>query len=172
METLVFYVFFGVCFICFMIRTSYHVLENKGSELAENKTLFRVLLAMMFLLWFSWFGMTFNDPYELNLTSWARYAGLAMFVIGASLFIISHLKIRVVNSEKLSTGGIYSKIRHPMYLGFIIWIIGFPMFMNALFALASAAIWIPHILYWRMSEERQLARKYDGYEEYKKKTWF
>jgi len=45
-------------------------------------------------------------------------------------------------------------------------------FMNALFTLASAAIWIPHILYWRVSEERQLEKKYENYQEYKKKTWF
>jgi len=44
--------------------------------------------------------------------------------------------------------------------------------MNALFTLASAAIWIPHILYWRVSEERQLEKKYENYQEYKKKTWF
>jgi protein-S-isoprenylcysteine O-methyltransferase Ste14 len=50
--------------------------------------------------------------------------------------------------------------------------IGLPVFMNALFTLASAAIWIPHILYWRISEERQLEMKYENYQEYKKKTWF
>jgi len=37
------------------------------------------------------------------------------------------------------------------------------------------AIWIPHILYWlywRISEERQLERKYKSYQEYKRETWF
>ena len=155
-----------------MIRTSYHVLDNRGSKLAENKILLNALFVVMFFLWFSWFGMSMNGPYEMNLPLWARYTGLAMFIFGVSLFVISHLKIRGLESEKLVTSGIYSRIRHPMYLGFIIWIIGFPMFMNALFVLASAIIWIPHILYWRMSEERQLTKKYEDYEEYKKKTWF
>ena len=59
-----------------------------------------------------------------------------------------------------------------MYLGFIIWIIGFPIFTNAAFTLAAAIIWIPQILYWRSSEERQLVRKYKDYQEYKKRTWF
>jgi len=75
-------------------------------------------------------------------------------------------------SEKLIKRGIYSKIRHPMYSGFIIWIIGLPIFMNSLFTLASAIIWIPQILYWRITEERQMERKYKDYQEYKKKTWF
>ena len=59
-----------------------------------------------------------------------------------------------------------------MYLGFIIWIIGLPVFMNALFTLASAVIWIPQILYWKNSEEKQLEVKYRDYQEYKKRTWF
>jgi len=172
MGTLIFYIFFGVCFICSMIRTSYHVLENRGSRLAESKKSYRLLLIAMFFLFFSWFGMLFNDPYEMNLPSWVRYTGLALFIIGVSFFVISHLRIRGLDSDRLIMSGIYSKIRHPMYLGFILWVIGLPVFMNALFTLASAAIWIPHILYWRVSEERQLEKRYENYQEYKKKTWF
>jgi len=172
MGTLIFYIFFGVCFICFAIRTSYHVLANRGSELAENKKFIAMLFVMMFFLWFSWFWMSFNDPYGMNLPSWARYTGLTFFIIGFFLFIFSHLKISGQETDKLSTTGIYSKIRHPMYLGFIIWIIGFPIFTNAAFTLASAIIWIPQILYWRISEERQLVKKYKEYPEYKKQTWF
>ena len=116
--------------------------------------------------------MSLNDPYRMSLPSWARYIGLAFFIIGVCLVILSHVKIRGQETDKLITAGIYSKIRHPMYLGFIIWIIGLPMFTNAGFTLASAIIWIPHILYWKSSEERQLAKKYKDYQEYKKRTWF
>ena len=172
MGTLLFYIFFSVCFICFAIRSSYYVLANRGSSLAENRKFITVLFIVMFLLWFSWFWMAFNDPYRMNLPSWARYTGLAFFIIGFSLFILSHVKMRGQQTDKLATTGIFSKIRHPMYLGFIIWLIGLPIFTNAAFTLASAIIWIPQILYWRASEERQLEQKYEDYQEYKKKTWF
>ena len=170
MDTLIFHIFFGICFICFAIRTLYYVLANRGSELAESKKFITVLLVVMFILWFSWYWMSFNDPYGMNLHSWVRYTGLAFFIIGFCLFVLSHVKIRGQETDKLITTGIYSKIRHPMYLGFIIWIIGLPVFMNALFTLASAVIWIPQILYWRNSEEKQLEVKYRDYQEYKKKT--
>ena len=172
METFIFYIFFGVCFLCFAIRTSYYILANRGSKLAESKKFITTLFVIMFFLWFSWFWMSFNDPHEMALSLWARYTGLAFFIIGFFLFIFSHLKIRGQETDKLVTTGIYSKIRHPMYLGFIIWIIGFPIFTNAAFTLASAIIWIPQILYWRISEERQLGKKYKDYQEYKTKTWF
>ena len=172
MNTLIFYIFFAVCFICFAIRTSYYVFANRGSELAENTRFITILFVVMFILWFAWFWMSFNDPYRMNLPSWARYIGLVCFIIGVLLFILSHLKIRGQESNKLVTTGIFSKIRHPMYFGFIIWIVGFPIFTNAAFTLASAIIWIPQILYWKISEERQLVKKYADYPEYKKKTWF
>ena len=176
METLLFYIAFGFCFVCFAIRTSYHVLVNRGSILAENRRLITMLFIIMALLWFSWFYMSLNDPYEMNLPSWARYTGLAVFIIGFLLFILSHTVFRSLakgqETDKLVTTGIYSKIRNPMYLGSIIWIIGLPIFTNAAFTLASAIIWIPHILYWKSSEERQLAKKHKDYQEYKKKTWF
>ena len=172
MGILIFYVFFAVCFICYAIRSSYYVLANRGSSLAENRKFITLLFVVMFILWFAWFYMSFNDPYKMNLPSWSRYTGLAFFVIGFSLFILSHVKIRGQETDKLVTTGIYAKIRHPMYLGFIIWIIGFPIFTNAAFTLVSAIIWIPQILYWRVSEEKQLEQKYEDYQEYKKRTWF
>ena len=172
MGILIFYVFFAVCFICYAIRSSYYVLANRGSSLAENRKFITLLFVVMFILWFAWFYMSFNDPYKMNLPSWSRYTGLAFFVIGFSLFILSHVKIRGQETDKLVTTGIYAKIRHPMYLGFIIWIIGFPIFTNAAFTLASAIIWIPQILYWRVSEEKQLEQKYEDYQKYKKRTWF
>ncbi len=131
-----------------------------------------LLVIVMFLLWFAWFYMTFRDPYQMALPSWARYTGLAFFIVGALLYILSHVKTRGHEPGELITAGIYSKIRHPMYIGFIIWIIGFPVYMNAGFTLASAVIWIPQFLYWRRSEEKQLEKKYKEYPEYKKRTWF
>ena len=172
METLIFYTFSGVCLICYAIRTSYYVLANRGSELAENKRFITTLFVVMFILWFTWFFIAFTDPYKMNLPSWARYIGLALFIVGIFFFIFSHVKIRGQETDKLVTTSMYSKIRHPMYFGFIIRIIGFPMFTNAAFTLASAIIWIPQILYRKISEEKQLVKKYKDYAEYKKQTWF
>ena len=172
MGTVIFYIFFGICFICYAVRTTHYVLKNRGSELAENSKVIKILFGVMFFLWFGWFGMVFNDPYEMNLTGWLRYIGLAIFIIGISFFIITHMKITGVESKGLVTGGIYSKLRHPMYYGFILWILGLPIFLNSLFSLASSVIWIPQLLYWGKSEEKELEEKHEGYEEYKKKTWF
>jgi len=174
MGTVAFYIFFGICFIGFAMRTSHYVLKNRGSKLAESSKVIKTLFVTMFFLWFGWFGMVFNDPYEMNLASWLRYTGLAIFIIGVSFFIIAHMNLMggERQGQGLATKGLYSRLRHPMYYGFILWVLGLPIFMNSLFSLASVLIWMPQFLYWGISEEKELEAKHAEYKEYKKKTWF
>jgi len=166
-------IWFGICFVCYMIRTVFNVLTYKRNPLAENRTIVNGIFIVMGILWFSWFQMCFLDPIKMNIPECIRHIGLLLFLIGVFLFVLSHIKLKGFgNKEQLTTGGIYSKIRNPMYLGFIIWIIGFPIFMQSLITLASSAIWVSYIMYWKILEERELEKKYKEYQEYKKKTWF
>jgi protein-S-isoprenylcysteine O-methyltransferase Ste14 len=127
----------------------------------------------MGILWFSWFQMCFSDPIKIDIPDWIRYIGLLLFLTGVFLFIFSHMKLGGFEDKgELITGGIYSKIRNPMYVGFIIWIIGFPVFTQSIATIASAAIWILHIVYWKILEEKELERRYKEYREYRKRTWF
>jgi len=156
-----------------MIRTIFNILNYKKSPLAENKKIVISIFIVMGILWFSWFQMCFSDPVKMNIPPGIRYIGLLIFLIGAFLFIFSHMKLRgFENKGELITTGIYSKIRNPMYLGFIIWIIGFPVFTRGFITLSSSVIWISYFMYWKILEEKELEQKYKGYKEYKKKTWF
>lgn len=172
MET-IFLISFATCFVCFMLRTGFNILKYRKNKWAENKNIFRGILVVMFILWFSWGWMSFSDPVTVHLPALVRYIGLALFIIGVSFFILSHIKLKGFKGEgQLVTGGIYSKIRNPMYLGFILWVIGFPIFMQAFAALTSGIIWTACFLYWKKLEEKELEEKYDEYKEYKKGTWF
>ncbi len=172
MET-VFFISFGICFVCYMIRTVFNILNYKKSSLAKNKKVVTSIYIVMGILWFSWGQMCFSDPIRMNIPNWIRYIGLFSFLTGVFLFVFSHLRLKGFEDKgKLIRTGIYSKIRNPMYLGFIIWIIGFPIFTQSLVTLASSAIWASHIIYWKILEEKKLEEKYEEYKEYKKKTWF
>ncbi|MBN2285141.1 MAG: isoprenylcysteine carboxylmethyltransferase family protein [Tissierellales bacterium] len=117
--------------------------------------------------------MCFTDPAKISFPLLIRYIGLVLFIAGIFLFIFSHTKLKGFEDKGyLVRKGIYSKIRNPMYLGFIIWIIGFPLFLQKLLAFLSSIIWITCILIWKVLEEKELERKYPDYKEYKKKTWF
>lgn len=170
---IMFFIWFGICFVCYITRTAFNVLNYKKNPLAESKKIVTSIFIIMFVLWFSWFQMCFLDPIKMNIPDWIRYIGLSLFLMGVFLFIFSHTKLKgFEDTGELITGGIYSKIRNPMYLGFIIWIVGFPIFTKSLITLVSSTIWISHIIYWKILEERELEEKYKEYREYKKKTWF
>jgi protein-S-isoprenylcysteine O-methyltransferase Ste14 len=168
-----FFGWFGICFVCFALRTLFNGLAYKKSPWAENKGIVISIYIVMAILWFSWFQMCFADPVRVNIPGWMRYLGLLLFLAGVFLFIFSHLKMKGFEDKgKLVTGSIYSKIRNPMYLGFMIWVIGFPVFTRSFISLISSPIWISHIIFWKIFEEKELEKKYKDYREYKKRTWF
>jgi len=72
----------------------------------------------------------------------------------------------------LITKGIYSKIRHPMYLGFIFWLIGFPIFFGSLYSFFLSFLLIANVLFWRYLEEIELVKRFPSYSDYKKTTLF
>jgi protein-S-isoprenylcysteine O-methyltransferase Ste14 len=168
-----FIIWFSTCFVCYALRTAYNVLNHKKHPLAASKKMVASVYAVMFILWLSWFQMCFSDPLELIAPGYVRYTGLLMFVLGVLLFILSHTKLGGFrHRDQLATTGIYSRIRNPMYLGFILWVVGLPIFTGSLMTLLSSAVWISHIIVWKVLEERELANRHTEYGEYVKRTWF
>jgi protein-S-isoprenylcysteine O-methyltransferase Ste14 len=129
--------------------------------------------ANMLLLWISWFVLCENDPYKLNIPDWMVNSGLVLFIAGLLLFIIPVIQLKgVENIKQLATSGMYKIFRHPMYLGFIFWVHGYPLFMKAQIAFLLSPLLAVNILYWRYLEEQELLEKYSEYAEYKKHTIF
>ena len=168
-----FLIWFSVCFICYLLRTIYNILSYRQKKNADSKKVLITIYIVMFILWFSWFQMCFVNPIKMSLPLWFRYIGLLCFTTGIFFFIFSHIKMKGFEDKgHLVKKGIYSRIRNPMYLGFIIGIIGFPIFLQNLLSLSSSIIWIAHIIIWKVLEEKELENKYPEYIEYKKNTWF
>ena len=167
-----FFVWFAVCFMCYFARSLIHLLQWK-KRIKLSKKHYAVISILAFVYWFSWFSMVCFDPFKLNLPPLAAYGGLALFLAGVFLVIWSHKEIRGFDDKGYPRmTGVYSKVRHPMYVGFSLWVIGLPLFMQSLASIASSVIWIGHMAFWAMLEEKELEKKYPQYREYKKKTWF
>jgi protein-S-isoprenylcysteine O-methyltransferase Ste14 len=142
--------------------------------LKPDKLTFVIVFTDMLLLWTSWFVLCSLDIYKIDLTGIIRYSGIALFAIGIILFLSGLFTIKTLESYEgdLITKGIYSKIRHPMYTGFLLWLIGFPIFSGALFSFFLSFLFIANVLYWRYLEEKELEERFSSYQEYKKTTLF
>jgi protein-S-isoprenylcysteine O-methyltransferase Ste14 len=162
-----------VCIITHIIRSVYEILKHK-MILKAGKLSFVIMFINMFLLWMSWFLLCRYDIYRINLPGIIRYMGMSFVVIGIVTFLTALFTIKTLESYDgdLITKGIYTKIRHPMYLGFILWLIGFPLYFGALFSFFLSFIFVSNILFWRHLEEIELAKRFASYQEYKKNTIF
>ncbi len=168
-----FYLFVVVCITTHLIRTIYEILKHK-KVIRATKLTFVIVFINMFLLWGSWFWLCTDDPGGIILPGIVRYAGLVLVMAAIAVFITALLTIRALESYEgdLITHGIYSKIRHPMYLAFILWLVGMPLYSGGYWVYVLAVVFITNVLFWRHLEERELLNRFPGYLEYKKKTFF
>jgi protein-S-isoprenylcysteine O-methyltransferase Ste14 len=128
----------------------------------------------MFLLWGSWFLLCSFDPPAINIPITLRYSGIALVIIGVVIFLIALLTIKTLETYEgsLITSGIYSVIRHPMYLGFLLWLIGLPLFYGGMYSFILAIPFAMNVLIWRYLEELELDKRFTDYKNYRKKTLF
>ena len=167
-----FIIWTSVCLISLILRTIYNTLKFNKRPIAQNKKVTVGTYIIMGIFWFSWFQMCFSDPVKTDLAEWIRYTGLALFVGGLLLIVFSFLEIRGIEPGEFAKSGIYSKLRNPMYLGFIIWFISFPVFLESLITLISSVVWISFHIQWKWVEEKELQQENPAYRDYKKSTWF
>lgn len=168
---LVFLVLFVVCLIS---RTSYELLKKAGRVDRGSKPVFAMIFGVMILLWMSWFSMCPLDPLKLALPGILRWIGLGAVIVGLGLALGALAQLRgVENIDHLVTTGLFTKIRHPMYTGFMLWILGWAVYHSAIISLVAGLVGIGNIIYWKRLEEEELESRYgEIYREYRKGTWF
>ena len=167
-------VFAGLYFLGMIIRAVYEELKKKGRVSPKDRVTFAIIFLAMCLMWASWFNMCSLDPFRVPLPPVVGWIGFGVFLIGLVLAIGATIHLRgVENINNLVTKGFFSKIRHPMYLGFILWIFGWAIYHGAVLSLFLGFVAIANIFYWQRSEDRELELKYGKvYLEYRNDTWF
>ncbi len=169
-----YFVFLGLFLVCLVVRTGYELSKKSGRIDPSSKILFDFILAAMIALWISWFSMCPIDPFPVSLPAPVHWAGLGLVVLGAGLAIGALVQMKgVENVKRLVTTGLFSKVRHPMYIGFIFWIVGWSMYYGALTSFIFGVIAGVNILYWcRLEEDSLELQRGESYRIYRKHTWF
>ncbi|NVM05139.1 MAG: isoprenylcysteine carboxylmethyltransferase family protein [Candidatus Helarchaeota archaeon] len=117
-------------------------------------------------------------PFWDNLV--ISYIGISLYILGGIVAIVSRIQLGKFGSgslvieedHKLITKGIYQKIRHPMYSGALIGIIGSGLVFRTIFMLVSCFILYFFVFRQRIIVEERLLKGEFGeeYLSYMKKT--
>lgn len=106
-----------------------------------------------------------------------RIAGLLVFVLGYILIFLAMLgnefaaptvHIQADAGHILADGGVYRLVRHPMYLGFLLFTVGSMLWLGSyISAIASMVMIILAVIYRIEVEEVFLVENLPGYEDYR-----
>jgi protein-S-isoprenylcysteine O-methyltransferase len=120
-----------------------------------------------------------KDPRNLRLLSIWNIAGLILFVAGLTIAFVAVFTLRrfylstlvIVEDHQLITHGIYRFIRHPIYFGALIVIMGAPVYAPSLYGFLVLSLLIPIFLNRIRMEEELLAEEFgDAYRTYRETT--
>ena len=171
--------FFSALAVIFRISGG-HVAMKKGKEQGEPGFLFVLLILLTLATGFFIPFFSSRKITELNLPPFFRYLGLFLFHAGMFIRItaVRTLKrqfsifVAIQENHQLITNGIYSHVRHPIYLGAFLSLTGFALVFPTLLGFLFVIIY-SMLLGHRMTQEEKLMLKHFGsvYEEYISKSY-
>jgi len=149
----------------------------KFSEKEKVQKLFNVfiLLIILFILMFS--GLRFRFGYS-STSGWVSYLSIGVMMMGFLLSLVvmkqnrySSRVVEIQEDQVVIDTGVYSVIRHPMYLSAILIFCPIPLVLGSLFVFIPVMIIVPIVFGVRtLNEEKVLKEELSGYKEYTKKV--
>ena len=100
-------------------------------------------------------------------------AGDLMVVIGFALIArvyrentFTSATIEIVQDQRVISTGPYAIVRHPMYAGALLYLVGTPLALGSIWGLLPLVAILPLLIWRLLDEERFLARSLAGYADY------
>lgn len=153
---------------------------QKGQPMTD-----KIVLILLFVTFFAVLIFVPLDVFRLHLLGRPGTAvsslGLAMFLVGwwlahrslrENAFAAPVVKHQEERRHSVVDTGVYSVVRHPMYLGGVILVIGLPLWLETYSGTLLATVPIAALIARIQIEEGFLRRELDGYEAYTQKVRF
>ena len=94
--------------------------------------------------------------------------GLPVLVVSQNSYAATTVRVRA--AQKVVSTGLYGLVRHPMYTGNVVMMVGIPLALGSYWGLAFVVPGLI-VLAWRLrDEEKLLQEELDGYREYTRKV--
>lgn len=108
-----------------------------------------------------------------------RVVGVGLYTLGLCVAVVGRLQLgtnwsdietpRVLRDQTVVSTGVYRYIRHPIYLGDLLLLLGFELSLNS-WAVLAVGFMTPFVVRRAVREERMLAAALPGYDAYCART--
>jgi protein-S-isoprenylcysteine O-methyltransferase Ste14 len=85
-------------------------------------------------------------------------------------YLSTLVRIQADRKQRVIATGVYSFVRHPLYLGCLLMLFGVPLLLGSVLALIISTIALVVLVGRILGEEKMLVSELDGYEAYKLKV--
>ncbi|OBE92639.1 hypothetical protein A5776_07440 [Mycolicibacterium elephantis] len=165
----------------YLLRTNPQALQRRkrAGPVAETRTVQKLLIAGWYA---SLAAMVLVSTLDhrfgwSSVPAAVSVAGDVLVAIGlgvTSLVVIQNSfaasTVQVESDQKLVDTGLYGLVRHPMYTGNVITIVGFPLALGSYWGLLTVLPGLAALVLRIQDEEKLLREELDGYREYAQKA--
>ena len=183
---------FGIWFVAlslsrviYMLHQDPELLEERSRKLGtgNQEGWDKYLVFMIVITVLIWFVIM---PLDAERYAWTTDFPALLKVFGGVLLVLSFffiyrsytdntflsplVRIQAEREQQVVSTGVYGFVRHPMYLGGVLYLIGVPMLLGSKYGILISVIMVFFIVVRIIGEEKALIEGLEGYENYKKKV--
>ena len=171
--------------LIYMYRYDPALLAERSKALGSDnqKTWDKYLLSLIYLMAIIWlilmpldasrFGWSPAFPVWLKLIGGVALLPALYLIYRATAentFLSAKVRIQTDRKQQVISTGVYGFVRHPLYLGCLLMLLGAPLLVGSIFGLILSLVAVVVLVVRILGEEKMLVTELEGYEEYKKKV--
>jgi protein-S-isoprenylcysteine O-methyltransferase Ste14 len=165
----------------YFARTDPAALQRRmhGGPRAETRTVQKIVIIGAFLGLFAMMAFSAFD-HRMGWSSvpvWVCLLGDVLVVVGLSIGMLvirqnsyAAATVRVEAGQQLASRGLYQLVRHPMYAGNVILMLGIPLALGSYWGLLFVIPGVVVLVFRILDEEKLLSQELGGYPEYKQRV--
>jgi protein-S-isoprenylcysteine O-methyltransferase Ste14 len=148
---------------------------------AETRPAQKVVITSSFLVLFAMMAFSALDHRMgwSTVPPWVSVLGDALVAAGLGLAMLVIIQnsyaaatVTVEAGQQVASGGVYKLVRHPMYVGNVIMMVGMPLALGSYWGLLFVVPGIAVLVFRILDEEKLLIQDLPGYREYAQRVRF